>query len=247
MEKAPEPPTRYRDQRRRREQAAGQGRLYHMKTIIVNPENAPRKNGTEPEAMQTKRSTERNSRPELLTHPERLQLVTHAGINKLYALQWDITSFRLYKEARQNAADIAGKAWLALYEAEQEQSEEKPIFTIIRAIRAWIRETRSNGVSYNETTEDAEGNTVERWNQQPAHNNTEAEALHRFALIEAAEYITSTSRIKTDRETLRQFLELVSLYDYPPRRAAAALKIQCATLQNIMNKWSEYKKAYREG
>lgn len=212
-----------------------------MKLSTVNPENAPRKNGTEPEAMPTKRSTERNSRPELLTHPERLQLVTHAGINKLYALQWDITSFRLYKEARQNAADIAGKAWIALYEAEQEQSEEKPIFTVIRAIREWVRETKSNGVSYNETTEDADGNTVERWTQQPARNNTEAEEMFPLIIEEAAEYITSHTRTHYDSETVKRFLELICLYDYPAHRAASELKISSSAKQVILNAWKEYR------
>lgn len=216
-----------------------------MKTAYVNPENAPRKNGTEPEAMQTKKNTERNSRPELLTHIGRLELVTRSGICKLYKLQWDITSPRQYMDAMQNAADIAGKAWIMLYEEEQKQSEEQPIYTIIRAIREWVRETRSNGISYNETTEDAEGNTVERWNQQPAHNNTEAEALFRFSLIEAAEYITSGSRLKLDRETVRQFLELVTLYDYPAHRAAAALHIFNGTKDIILRKWEEYRRAYR--
>lgn len=212
-----------------------------MKTAYVNPENAPRKNGIEPEAMQTKKSTERNSRPELLTHPERLQLVTHAGINKLYALQWDITSFRLYKEARQNAADIAGKAWIALYEAEQEQSEEKPIFTVIRAIREWVRETRSNGVSYNETTEDAEGNTVERWTQQPARNNTESEGMLPVIIDEAAAYIVTGTRTHYDFETVRQFLDLICLYDYPAHRAASELKISSSAKQVILNAWKEYR------
>ena len=212
-----------------------------MKLSTVNPENAPRKNGTEPEAMQTKRSTERNSRPELLTHHGRLELVTRSGICKLYKLQWDITSPRQYMDAMQNAADIAAKAWILLYEAEQEGSEEQPIFTIIRAIREWVRETRSNGVSYNETTEDAEGNTVERWNQQPARNNTEAEGMLPLIIEEAAEYITSHTRTHYDRETVRQFLELVSLYDYPAHRAASELKISSSAKQVILNAWKEYR------
>ena len=212
-----------------------------MKTAIVNPEMNPHQNGITPEAMQTKRSTERNSRPELLTNEGKLGLVTKSGICKLYKLQWDITSPRQYMDAMQNAADIAAKAWIYLYEAEQENSEEEPIFTVIRAIREWIRETRSNGVSYNETTEDAEGNTVERWNQQPARNNTESEGMLPLIIDEAAAYIVSNTRTHYDSETVKRFLDLICLYDYPAHRAASELKISSSAKQVILNAWKEYR------
>ena len=212
-----------------------------MKTAIVNPEMNPHQNGITPEAMPTKRSTERNSRPELISNTGKLTLCTRAGINKLYSLQWDITSFRLYKEANLAIHDITAKAWILLYEAEQEQSDEQPIFTIIRAIREWIRETRSNGVSYNETTEDAEGNTVERWNQQPARNNTESEGMLPLIIDEAAAYIVSNTRTHYDIETVKRFLDLICLYDYPAHRAASELKISSSAKQVILNAWKEYR------
>ena len=211
-----------------------------MKTCTVNPENAPRKNGTTPEAVKTERKTEEHSIEELLLNPDALKDLTNATIFTLRNNGWDITSDRLLIECLNARDDIASKIWLALYE-KGDSDGKGPQYTANAAAREWIRENRSNGVSYNETTEDADGNTVERWTQQPAHNNTEAETLHRFALTEAADYITSHTRTHYDRETVRQFLELVSLYDYPPRRAAAAMKISHSANQVIMNAWKEYR------
>lgn len=213
-----------------------------MKLCTVNPEYQPRRNGNAPEAMQTKRNTERNSRPELLTNHGRLELVTRSGICKLYKLQWDITSPRQYMDAMQNAADIAAKAWILLYEAEQEQSEEQPIFTIIRAIREWIRETRSNGVSFDETTEDADGNTMDRWSQQPAHNNTEAEALTRYTIDELTENAAQT-RITLPRETIREYYRLRYEEGYRAHTAAETLNISSRTKNRLEQYAAEHRNA----
>ena len=58
---------------------------------------------------------------------------------------------------------------------------------------------------------------------------------------EAAAHIVSNTRTHYDSETVRRFLELICLYDYPPRRAAAALKISHSANTVIMNAWKEYR------
>lgn len=179
------------------------------------------------------------NRADLLNDGNEMKNLAMACVKKLYILQWDITSPRLYQDAMDSIDDVAARIWLELYSAEAEERDEKTGITAMRAARAWVRETRSNGVSYNETTEDADGNTTEKWNQQPSHNCTEAEAIARADMETLAKQAEQATKGRVKAAEAREFYQ--RRY-WGQNRAAAfraaapnANKADQVTLQNLLD------------